>query len=113
MTTHESPPPGGALSSAEWTTDAHAGAPRLHQPWRVAVAAGEVVLALLLVVGAWQAWGMGVVPFGVPAPNGATGELNRSTGSWLAASIGAATCAGLCVLDAGRQLVLAWRVRRD
>ncbi|WP_433870383.1 hypothetical protein [Saccharopolyspora sp. CA-218241] len=83
----------------------------VHQPWRTAIAAVELLIALGLAVTAWWAWGRGIVPIYLPGPGGATDVVTRSVGSWLATAIAAGGVGALLVLDAIRQLVLAIRVR--
>lgn len=84
---------------------------RLNQPWRAAVAGVECVLAVALVLFAVWSWSAGKVPIALPSQGG--GEVvTRFVGSWLALSIAACVAAGLLVLDAIRQLVLAVKVGR-
>jgi hypothetical protein len=84
----------------------------LHQPWRSAVAGIELVVAAGLVFVAWWAWRNGFVMITLPEPDGSTDVVTRSVGSWLTGAVAAATVAGLLVIDAFRQVVLALRVRQ-
>jgi hypothetical protein len=87
-------------------------AERLHQPWRASIAAAEVLFALLLVFSAWWAWRSATVSIELPAQEGVTGVVTRMVGSWVMAAVGTVTLAGLLLLDAFRQLMLALRTRR-
>lgn len=84
---------------------------RLHQPWRAAVAVCEVIAAAGLLLLAWTLWDTGVVYVALARPDGAPGAGTRLFGSWLSLAVLSATVAGVLVLDAGRQGVLAWAVR--
>jgi hypothetical protein len=83
--------------------------PRLHQPRRALIAAGEVVAAVLVVLLAAWCWNRGVLRYEFPAPDRAPLESTRFLGNWIGAAAGLATVAGVLVLDAVRQLVLAVR----
>lgn len=80
----------------------------INQPWRSAIAVGELMVAGLLVLLALQCWRWGIVPTGSSEP-GQT--VLRYLGSWLSLAIGSMSVAGLLVVDALRQLLLAMRVR--
>jgi hypothetical protein len=87
-------------------------APRLNQPWRFAVAAGEVVLAVVAVVFSTVAWKHGVTT--MVTPLGAGQPPLRSTifyGNWMSIGILLVTVAAILVLDAIRECVLALRTR--
>lgn len=86
-------------------------APRLHQPWRALVALGELVLAVVLALGAVWAWQRGLVPMTLPnaKPDAPPYELTRYVGPWLGLAALLVLIALLAVLDAVRQLVLAAR----
>jgi hypothetical protein len=86
---------------------------RLNQPWRAAVAGIELVAAVALALLAWWAWNRGMVTIYLPGPRGAVDVVTRSVGSWLTGSVIAATVAGLLLIDALRQVVLAVRAGRD
>lgn len=81
----------------------------LHQPIRILVALAEVVLAMVLVVATVWAWRRGSVPYDLPATdNPAVPEsVDRWSGPWIGAAFGLAALAGVLLLDAARQLVLA------
>ena len=66
----------------------------------VAAAVAEVVAALVLVGLAWWWWHRGVI---VTVRRGVA--MNRIEGSWWVAATGAATVAGLLLLDVGRRLL--------
>lgn len=91
------------------TTSSGERSARLHQPWRVVVAALELVAAVLLTLGACWAWRQAIVPIELPQLGGRT--VTRMLGHWIVSSFVLATVAGLLVLDAVRQLVLASRTR--
>jgi hypothetical protein len=87
--------------------------PRLHQPWRSAVAAGEVVLAVAAVLVGVACWRHGVTTMVTPLGTGRPPLVSTIFyGNWMAAGIGLVTIAALLVLDAVRQLVLGVRTRR-
>jgi hypothetical protein len=84
---------------------------RLNQPVRAAVAAAEVLLAAALVLVAVWAWGNATIPVPLPPPdNPAIPQATSSTdGRWIAGAVGSVVAAGLLVLDAVRQTLLAVR----
>ncbi|MGH3432892.1 MAG: hypothetical protein ACRDQB_08665 [Thermocrispum sp.] len=84
---------------------------RLHQPWRAVVALVELVLAALAVWLAFGMWSEGITV--IPTPDGQGGfvKLTRYHGDLLGGAIGLGLVAGLLVLDAARQALLALRVR--
>ncbi|MEV6233024.1 hypothetical protein AB0L88_34690 [Saccharopolyspora shandongensis] len=114
MTTPEPWPASGPRLSDDDVehADVPAGSAGLNQPWRAAVAGIELVVAVGLGLAAWWSWLQGTVTIYLPGPEGAVDVVTRSIGSWLAAAVGAATLAGLLLLDGIRQLVLALRARR-
>jgi len=85
---------------------------RLAQPWRLGVVAAEVVLLVALVVAAWWCWGNSQLDVEVTTGGDAPVPAVRVAGHWVALSVVAGTAAGLVVIDAVRQLLLSWRVRR-
>lgn len=87
------------------------GVPALHRPRRALVAVGEVVLAALLVAAAAWCWERGVLRYTYPLPDHPPLESTRFKGNWIGAAAGLATIAGVLVLDAVRQAVLALRTR--
>ncbi|HEY6424143.1 MAG TPA: hypothetical protein VIY28_13025 [Pseudonocardiaceae bacterium] len=74
---------------------------RSRRPARTVVVAVEVLAVLVLAGLAWWCWQRGVI---VTMRHGVA--LNRIEGRWWAAAIGAATLAGILLLDAGGQLLL-------
>jgi hypothetical protein len=86
--------------------------PRLNQPWRAALAAGLVVVAVLAVLVAVWSWHRGVITYDVPAGNG-TPEMvsTRYVGNWMTIAIALGTLAGVLVVAAVRQVLLAVRTR--
>ncbi|MCI2417013.1 hypothetical protein MOQ72_06220 [Saccharopolyspora sp. K220] len=114
MTNPEPQPSDGPKHSADAAepVDYSVGSARLNQPWRAAVAGIEFVVAVGLLLAAWWAWRHGAVTIYLSGPHGAVDVVTRSIGSWLAAAVGAVTLAGLLLLDAVRQLMLASRARR-
>ncbi|MCE6995876.1 hypothetical protein LZG04_13850 [Saccharothrix sp. S26] len=87
------------------------GAPTLHQPKRALIAIGEVVLVALLVALAVWCWDRGVVHHSYPVPDHPPLESTRFKGNWIGGSVALVTLAGVLLLDAVRQTVLAVRTR--
>ncbi|MGM1062565.1 hypothetical protein [Saccharothrix sp. Mg75] len=85
--------------------------PRLHQPRRAFVAVGEVVLAVALVALAVWCWQRGILRYSYPVPDHAPLESTRVKGNWVGAAAGLVLVAGVLLLDAVRQVVLAVRTR--
>jgi hypothetical protein len=93
-------------------TDVEEPAPRLHQPWRFAVAAGEVVLAVVAVVFSIIAWRHGVTKMVTPLGAGQPPLVSTIFyGDWMSIGITLVTVAAILVLDAIRECVLALRTR--
>jgi len=86
----------------------------LNRPARWAFAAVEVAVVVGLVAVAVWAWGKTSVPYRLPDyENPAIPDVvSRQSGPWTAAAVGAALLAGLFLLDALRQMVLAARAGR-
>lgn len=85
---------------------------RLEQPWRFAVAAGELILAAAAVVVGILLWGNGVTTMVTPLGAGQPPLVSTIYyGNWMAAGIGLVAVATLLVLDAIREIVLATRAR--
>lgn len=95
----------------ETAPDPGPGAPTLHQPKRALIAVGEVVLIALLVPLAVWCWNRGVEHYSYPVPDHPPLEATRFKGNWIGPSIGLVTVAGVLLLDAVRQTVLAVRTR--
>lgn len=120
MSTAEPPPAVPAEPSSEHDTPLNdtpatstAGSPRLNQPWRGILAAGEVVLAVVAVVFGIVCWHKGVTTMVTPLGNGAPPLVSTIfLGNWMAGAIGLVTVAAFLVLDALRQVMLAVRTRR-
>ncbi|MFD0199328.1 MULTISPECIES: hypothetical protein [Saccharothrix] len=85
--------------------------PTLHQPKRALIAIGEVVLIALLVPAAVWCWNRGVLHYSYPVPDHPPLESTRFKGNWIGASVALVTIAGVLLLDALRQTVLAVRTR--
>ena len=83
----------------------------LNRPARWAFAAVEVAVAIGLVAVAVWAWGKASVPYRLPDyENPAIPDVViRQSGPWTAAAVGAVLLAGVFLLDALRQMVLAAR----
>lgn len=85
---------------------------RLEQPWRFAVAAGELVLAAVAVVVGILLWGKGITTMVTPLGGGRPPLVSTIFyGNWMAAGIGLVAVAALLVLDAIREVILAARAR--
>ncbi|MBW4715855.1 hypothetical protein [Saccharothrix obliqua] len=85
--------------------------PKLHQPKRAIAAAGEVVAAVALVLLAAWCWQRGIVRYSYPLDDHPPLESTRYLGNWIGGAIGLGTVAGVLLLDAVRQAVLAIRTR--
>ncbi|AXX34031.1 hypothetical protein APASM_6666 [Actinosynnema pretiosum subsp. pretiosum] len=89
---------------------AEAPGPALHQPRRALTAAAEVLGAVLLLVAASWTWDRGIRHYSYDAgPDLPQLESTRYFGNWIGAAIVLGVLAGLLVLDAVRQVVLAVR----
>jgi hypothetical protein len=98
--------------STDSVTPSVVGEPRLNQPWRFAVAAGEVVLTVVAVIFSIVSWKHGVTTMITPLSAGQ--PPLRSTifyGNWMSIGILLDTVAAILVLDAIRECVLAIRTR--
>jgi hypothetical protein len=84
----------------------------LHQPVRAAVAAGELVLAAVVIVAA-IAWVWPKTSYTVVTvlDDGTRFESIRNVGHWMALGIVLGAIAGVLVLDAVRQFILAVRAK--
>ncbi|WP_143532688.1 hypothetical protein [Saccharothrix sp. ALI-22-I] len=98
-------------ATVETETEPEPGMPTLHQPKRALIAAGEVVLVVLLVPVAVWCWNRGVLHYSYPVPDQPPLESTRFKGNWIGASVGLVTVAGVLLLDAVRQTLLAVRTR--
>ncbi|HEX6346434.1 hypothetical protein [Umezawaea sp.] len=90
---------------------APAPAPELHQPKRALIAVVEVVLVVLLAFAAHWCWQRGIQRFSYPVEGRPPLVSTRYHGNWIGGSIALATVAGILVLDAIRQTLLAVRTR--
>lgn len=98
---------------SENTADAPEPRGGLAQPWRAVVAAVELVLAVALVVAAWWLWDRSQLVVEVPGATGLPMHSTRIFGDRAALGIAAPTLAAVLLVDAVRQLMLAWAVRRS
>jgi hypothetical protein len=86
-------------------------ASQLHQPKRALIAAVEVVLIVLLAFAAHWCWQRGIQRFSYPIEGRPPLVATRYHGNWIGGSIALATVAGVLLLDAIRQILLAGRTR--
>jgi hypothetical protein len=84
---------------------------RLHMPWRALVALGELAVAAVAVWFAFDVWPRGIAKIVENYGNGIVLESTRWSGSWMSLAIVLGTVAGVLVLDAVRQVLLAVRAR--
>ncbi|HEX3646941.1 MAG TPA: hypothetical protein VHV49_00860 [Pseudonocardiaceae bacterium] len=85
---------------------------RLEQPWRFAVAAGELIVAAAAVIVGILLWGKGVTTMVTPLAAGRPPLVSTIFyGNWMAAGVGLTAVAALLVLDAVREVILAARAR--
>ncbi len=87
--------------------------PRLNQPYRAFVAIGELLLATAAVIVAVLCWHRGIATMITPLGNGRPPLVSTMFhGSWQSGAIGLVLVAGLLLLDALRQVLLATRTRQ-
>jgi hypothetical protein len=100
-------------ATAAWPSEQRPGhaAPRLHRPRRGWVALLEVVLAVVAVWGAGRAFSAGTAQVTMTLTDGTTLTSVRYFGNWLTGSVALGTLAGLLLLDAVREALLAIRTR--
>lgn len=104
------PDAGPTLSEDAITADPRTAG--VNTPWRAALAVAELLVAVLLAVGTRWAWGHVTVPIRLPDSYGISDTVTRLMGSWVVVAVALATVAGLLVVDAVRQTVLAWGTGR-
>jgi hypothetical protein len=85
--------------------------PKLNQPKRGLIAAGEGVLIVLLAFAAQYCWHRGIVRLEYPFDGHEPLVATRYFGNWIGGAVGLVTLAGALVLDAIRQVLLAVRTR--
>ncbi|TDV46985.1 hypothetical protein [Actinophytocola oryzae] len=83
----------------------------LHEPRRLFVALGELVLAAVAVWFSFDVWPRGIANVVERYPDDIVLESTRWVGSWMSLAILLGTVAALLVLDAVRQVILAVRAR--
>ena len=101
-----------ATDAPAWPPEPERSVPRLHQPWRAVVALAELVIAGIIVWGAFGLWESGISEVVVRLTDGATLVSRHYAGDHVAGAIGLGALAALFVLDAIRQVLLAVRVHR-
>ncbi|HWC80937.1 MAG TPA: hypothetical protein VG756_13340 [Pseudonocardiaceae bacterium] len=84
----------------------------LSQPWRGLVALGEVVLAAVAVIVGILCWHRGFTQIVTPVSGQQPLVSTVQYGNWASGAVGLVVLAGLLVLDAGRQTLLAVRTRQ-
>lgn len=84
---------------------------RLNKPWRALAALIELVIAGVAVWFAFVVWPHGVAKIVMDYGNGIVLESTRWVGSWMSLAILLGTVAGVLVVDAVRQVLLAVRAR--
>ncbi|GAA2663282.1 MULTISPECIES: hypothetical protein [Actinosynnema] len=88
--------------------------PALHQPRRALTAAAELLGAVLLLVAASWTWDRGIRHYSYDAgPDLPQLESTRYFGNWIGGAVVLGVLAGLLVLDAVRQAVLAVRTKGE
>ncbi|WP_211225490.1 hypothetical protein [Amycolatopsis nigrescens] len=85
--------------------------PRLHRPWRAMIAVVELVLAGLAVWAAFACWGNAVDDVVTRLSDGTELTSTRYEGDLIGAAIGLVTLALLLLVDAVRELLLAFYAR--
>lgn len=84
---------------------------RLNQPWRLAVALVELLLAAATVVAAVWLWPRGITTITTVLDDGKQLVSTRYYGNLIAAAIATTMVGALLVVDAIRQVLLAVRAR--
>jgi hypothetical protein len=84
---------------------------RLNNPWRALVALIDLVLAAVAVWFAFDVWPRGIAKIVENYGDGIVLESTRWSGSWMSLAILLGTVAGVLVVDAVRQVLLAVRAR--
>jgi hypothetical protein len=85
---------------------------QLHQPWRLVVAAVELVLAVTAGWAARRCWSAAVTTVTVRANDGAELVSHVYGGNWIGLAFLSAAVTGLLLVDCARQVVLGARTRR-
>ncbi|ASR33970.1 hypothetical protein BAY61_02025 [Prauserella marina] len=85
--------------------------PRLHQPWRLVVAFGELVVAAVAVWGAILCWSEVTTLVTVRLNDGTELVSRHIAGNWIGIAIGLVAVAGILVVDAVRHTLLGVRAR--
>lgn len=83
----------------------------LHQPRRGLIAAGEVVVVVVLAFVAVWCWNRGITHLSYPIEGRDPLISTRYHGNWLGTAALCVTMAAVLLLDAARQVVLAARTR--
>ena len=99
------------MTEPVWPAEPFPAQQKLHQPWRVGLAATELVLAALAIWGAFALWPMGINDVVLRLSSGESLVSTHYTGSWIFTAIVVGTLAAVLVIDALRQLALGTRVR--
>ncbi|PXY37783.1 hypothetical protein [Prauserella flavalba] len=100
------------MSDVVWPAVPGYSTERLHQPWRLFVAACEVVVAAVAVWVAFLAWDNSLTTVTVRLDDGTELVSRVYAGNWIALAIGLGGLAGILVVDAIRQVLLGVRARR-
>lgn len=85
--------------------------PRLNQPKRGLIAAGEVVLVVVLAFVVPWCWNKGIARLEYPMDGREPLVATRYYGNWIGGAVALATLAGVLLLDSVRQTLLAVRTR--
>ncbi|OLT48813.1 hypothetical protein BJF85_11670 [Saccharomonospora sp. CUA-673] len=78
----------------------------MHQPWRVVVAAVELVVAAVAVWVAFPVWNAGIREVTVEAADGTALTSQVYDGNWISFAVALGALALVLVIDAIRQLML-------
>jgi hypothetical protein len=97
-----------AVNEVQWPQGPPA---KLHQPWRTLVAVVELILAGAAVWFAFPCWQHGVKTVTLTLTDGSVLTSTRYLGNWMAGAIGLALLAAILLVDAIRELLLAFRTR--
>lgn len=106
-----SAPASSSIGATPWRAPNGAVGGRLHRPLRAAIAGVELLLAGLAIWGAFAVWSTVFETVIMPLRDGTELVSTRMAGNRAVGSIGLGALAGLLLVDAIKQVLLAVRAR--